>query len=854
MGRYILLVLLGCVCQVGYGQSHGLRFSSHEVVPEKRTSLNLTPDAPLCLNGNAEISFDLTFSPNMVTYFGYILRMVSSNNQNIDIVYNQKLRTFYFVIGEGFSGEFRIDAEHLFGQWNHFTIKLDMTLQEASFFLNDRFIAKGKAGLAAGTCFRIFFGTTDYTGIQAIDTPPMDIKDIRISESGKAIAYYPLWESTGTQVEDQVSKKIATVKNPVWIKPRHQNWAQVASFNTVGAVSAAFDQKGEVLYIIGPDSLLQYSVKSGQWKKEKLSERHDSLSPGDQSVFNIASNTLHNFSIDEQRVSTFHPGTDKWDVNFTPRDLTVFWQANKFISPVDSSLYIIGGYGQLMYKNLVQRYHFPTRQWDTVYPEGDFFMPRYMAALGVNAKGDTAYVLGGFGSKTGDQTINPRFTYDLMAYSVKDATFKSLFHYKDPPSQFCFANSLVIDSATRQYYALTYPIDRFNSALQLVQGSLESPAYQPMGDTIPYAYHDIESFADLYYAAASKKLIAVTIFSPLNSNSSTVKLYALDFPPNALDAAPPPAEKASRDWLYFLLAGVVVAAGLFFVMRRKKKEMKPVGQEASHAASNGVNVATPAVQDQWHAVQPLGNEHREASAVYLFGQLEVFDREGHDITKLFTPLLKELFLLVSIHTFRDGKGIASEKLYEILWGDKPAKDARNNFSVNVVKLKGVLEKVGDCHISKDSGKWKLDIENHSIKVDYQHYVELASVNRGAVSKAYVNELLNVVGRGPFLSTVHYNWLDDIKSEVSGRIIDLLHNYISTADLQADAEFIIRITNCIFFFDQLNEEALVYKCKCLVLLGRHGMAIDAYQKFAKEYKENYGQDFERSFAEMTGQSL
>jgi hypothetical protein len=61
---------------------------------------------------------------------------------------------------------------------------------------------------------------------------------------------------------------------------------------------------------------------------------------------------------------------------------------------------------------------------------------RYLAALGTNVSGDTAYILGGYGSKTGDQTINPRFTYDLMAYSVKSATFKSIYHLKEPASSF----------------------------------------------------------------------------------------------------------------------------------------------------------------------------------------------------------------------------------------------------------------------------------------------------------------------------------------------------------------------------------------------------------------------------------
>jgi two-component SAPR family response regulator len=840
--RYFLFVLLILVARGALCQSHGLRFSSHEVVPEKRTSLNLTPDAPLCLQQDMELSFDLTFTPNKEIYFGYIMRLVTTNNQNIDIVYNQRLERFNFVIGETVSGEFNIAKPRLYGQWSRFTVKLFVQQQEAHFFLDNKFIAKGKVNIPAGTCCRIFFGTNDFHGIQALDIPPMGIKDIRISGGGKEVAYYPLWESTGLQAINEVNKKAATVKNPVWIKPRHQKWEQAAGLNTKGAASVAFDKNAEVIYIVGQDSLLQLSIRNMQWKKERLSAPHDSVAPGNQSVFNAITNTLYNFDIDAQQVSTYHPGTAKWDINFLPGELTVFWQANKFLSAADSSLYIIGGYGQLRYKNMVQRYRFSTKEWDTIYPEGDAFMPRYLAALGTNGAGDTAYILGGYGSKTGDQTINPRFTYDLMAYSVKSGTFKNLLHLKDPTSQFCFANSMVIDTATRDYYALSYPIDRFNSSLQLIKGSLQSPDYQLLGDTIPYAFHDIESFADLYYCAVSKKLVAVTLFTSAN-NMTSVKVYTLDFPPNALDVVVPPAAKASRDWMYFLLAGVLVAAGLFFVMRRKKKE--PVA-----GAGNGAGPLTTPVKEGYHALQPLAEERRDSSAIYLFGQLEVFDKEGHDITKMFTPLLKELFLLVLIHTFRDGKGIASEKLYEILWGDKPAKDARNNFSVNVVKLKGILEKVGDCHISKDSGKWKLDILHDSMLVDYQRYRELVGV-KPEVNKQYVNALLSVVGKGPFLSTVHYNWLDDIKSEVSGRTIDILLNYISTADLAAEAEFIIKVTNTIFFFDQLNEEALVYKCKCLVLLGRHGMAKDAYLKFAKEYKENYGQDYERSFAEMTG---
>ena len=112
-------------------------------------------------------------------------------------------------------------------------------------------------------------------------------------------------------------------------------------------------------------------------------------------------------------------------------------------------------------------------------------------------------------------------------------------------------------------------------------------------------------------------------------------------------------------------------------------------------------------------------------------------------------------------------------------------------------------------------------------------------------------MLNILHRGSFLNEMHYGWLDDFKAEISGLVLDILLDYISKADIDKESEFIIKITNVIFFFDQLNETALEYKCRCLILLGRHGMAKDAYLKFAKEYKENYGQEFEKTFPAMTG---
>lgn len=822
--RNILFCLVAflIISRCGYGQSHGLEFYSHEAVPEKRTSLHLTPVNKICLAGHIDISFDLSLKPGMETYFGYITRFITDQRQNIDLVYNQRLQRFNCIIGETISGYTDIDTMQFYGVWNRFSIRFDAPKQEVSFFLNDKQICKGRVALPDKTCSQAFFGANSYEGFQTTDIPPMRIKDIRITQDGKLKYDIPLSESTGLQAKDRAGNLTGDIKNPAWIKPKHQNWAPVKTLSLGGTPSIAFDPKQEVLYIIAKDSLYQLSFRKNRFTGTALSKQREVLPAGNQSVYN---GQLVNFYIDQQAVSIYDTASRSWNPGFVRGELTEYWHANKFYSPVDTSLYIMNGYGQLQYKNKVQRYHFPSHSWEILKPTGDTLMPRYMAALGVNAAGDTAYILGGYGSNTGDQSINPKYTYELSAYSVCDRRFKHIYNLKEPEEPFCVVNSLVLDTANRDYYTLSYPIDKFTSRLQLIRCSLDKPDYQLMGDTIPYPFHDINSFADLYYCPLNKKLVAVTMFhSP--EDVSSIKVYTLDFPPNPVEVVQPERKRNLPFWLT-ISSGIAILLAAVAIRRFRKKKAAPAPVQAL------------ITEDE---PQP------EKSSIFLFGQFEVFDKEGNNITKQFTPLVRELFLLVLIYTYKDGKGISAEELYEILWTDKPAKDARNNFSVNIVKLKAILDKVGEYHIGKESGKWKFEILNNSVQADYQQYTEwLAS--RPALQKPSIHQLLQIVRRGQFLKGLHYEWLDDIKSNVSGHITDLLLQYITGAGLQQDPEFIIKTANTLLHFDNLNEEALNSKCRCLVTTGKHKMAKDAYAKFAKEYKESYGMEFGKSYADV-----
>lgn len=843
---WLMFLAVVCACPETRGQTQGLQFASHEVVQEKRTSLNLTPADPICFNNTTDLSFDLIFRPNLETYFGYVLRIVTTGNQNIDLVYNQKLLQFNFVIGEEFSFPFSIDSVQLFGSWNNVNIRFDESGKLISLFWNGKELCKKTTGFKSPFCARIVFGVNDNPGFQITDVPPMSVRDIRIIENGKPKHLYSLGEISGNTATDAVTHQSAPVKNAVWIRPRHQQWREILSISTTSSPSVAFSQKDEFLFVIGLDSLYSLSLKNNALSGTRLSRNRGFMPPGNQSIVSRLDERLYNFYTDEKIVGAYDSLSKSWTRNFPTVPLTIYWHSNKFISPFDSCLYIVAGYGQLQYKKSIQRFHFNTGSWDTVHATGDFFMPRYLAALGTNRTGDTAYILGGYGSNTGDQTINPKSNYDLLSYSVAGKEFKLLTHLKEPEIPFGLANSMIIEPGTDRFYALIYPKDRFDAGLQLIQGSLHDGDYRKMADSIPYSFYDVESYADLYYDSTAKKLIAVTMKMQKN-NLTTVKAYTLDFPPNSVEQGTVQASEKSNSLWIIISTGILVIGGLAisYIIRNRKGPGRN-STSASEPASAIPTQTLPATEifEETDAPQvPV------KSAVFLFGAFEAIDKDGQDLTAAFTPLLREIFLLILIDTYRDGRGISPDKLFETIWGDKSQKDARNNYSVNSVKLKAILEKLGSCHISRDTGKLRFEHEDSSVSVDFQRFMELTG-SKKSMTRTQAAELISILQRGPFLYRQNFHWSDDLKSEVSGMVIDALVGYLDKADQQTEAEFMIKIANVIFLSDHLNEEALKYKCRSLVLLGRHGLAKDAYAKFAKEYRENYGQEFEKSFTQIT----
>lgn len=825
----LVLLFLFVLSLNSYGQNYGLGISTPDFVQENNTSLDLSPINQICLDGNFEISFDIS-SLRPSDYNGYIVRIIEDNNRNIDFIYNTLNieNPFQIIIGDYRTKiNFNILPDHFHKQWNKITIKFNTDRDILIVSDGHRSYVQGGLRLKKKGCYKLLFGANRDKVFKTNLALAAKYRNIRIINNGIIKYHWPLDEHNGEVAHELINAKNGRVKNPFWMASTHQNWKRVAAFSVKGLASTAFDSKGESLFIIGQDSLFTFSLRNAVLSAtSNLGKIEAEL--GTQSIYNPVNNKLYNFVPYLQKIGRYNITNQKWDKKLPLWNRTDYFYATKVISQPDNSMYVFGGFNAFKFKNEVKRLSLETERWEDVKPNGDSFTPSYLSALGSNRQGDTIYLLGGYGSANGSEMVNPKHIYNMMRFTTKDKTFRKLYDLKNEGEDFVFASSLVIDSSSKTYYGLVFPHDKNNSHLRLIKGSLKNSSFKYIGSAIPYRFYGDFSFADLYYCPDSKKFVVVTLLVVVGFQTQ-VKIYTLEGPPlDALKSSLPVKQDTSRLFIGLAIFVALLCGALALYLHRRKRHIS--------------------TDDQIKALEPdkkLSVSHR--NTIFLFGDFQIFDRDGADITKLFTPLLKELFLLLLVNSVKNGRGLYAEKLDEILWFGRSEQSVRNNRSVNMAKLKSILESIEHCQLLKEAGYWKLEFDYDFWYLDYHSYLELIHAKE-KLDEQHIRLLFELAQRGNFLSNHNYEWLDQFKAEISNEVIDVFLSYAHSAKAH-NPEFLIQIANFVFNFDQVSEEAMIIKCRALSSLGKHSLAKKAFDVFIKDYRLIYNEDFNKNFNEI-----
>jgi DNA-binding SARP family transcriptional activator len=825
----ILLLLISI--SILQGQYYGMKFSGIEVQPDQRSGLHIVDEHPIKTKNGLDLQFflrlendpDFEVRKKHKANYGYIFRMVIGD-RHIDMVHGavQDNPNNFELIGGGPTGNisFFIPLEELWSNWLKLRIELDFQNHNISCYVNDSILTEDLGDFDLSKGYRLMFGANSYGKYPSTDVPGMIIRDVELSYN-KQSWHWPLNETEGNIAHSQPPGNDVSTVNPGWLLKAHSSWKPLINRSISGQVKAAFDAKHNELYLLTKDSVYIYSIPNDSLDIKALYSSLPLDSPN-HLIYDTIGNQLLLYSLMDDYLSVYNPETNEWSPFTSGNErLTDHWHHNRMFSP-DGDLLTFGGYGHHKYLNEVRKWNPDSGRFTHIAYQGEY-QPRYLAASGFNSNDSLVYILGGFGSKSGRQSMSPDYYYELLSYSLSESAFSRVINFQNSEEIFCFSNKAYIDP-TNSLYALRYSKHLFENKIQLVKIPLEKPEIIELGNEIDYTFLDVSSFSDLHFSKALNALVALSTYT--SDDQTQVSVHSIAFPPQAFsEKAAEPVKKASKLILPLgIVLGSIFIASLLYYFRRKSKG-KPKKLSAS--------------------VEPL--QKSKENSIILFGGFQVFDKSGQDITGQFSPLPRKLILFILLHSLRDDKGVSDNSLYETFWFGKSIENARNNRSVNVIKLKSLLENLDSTSISKDSGYLKFYFDPARVHIDYFEYLQIIR-QKSDLTREQIVELLSMIEKRSFLKNTSADWLDPFKSEISNDIIDALLKYIDRSD-DDDAEFLLHLTNCIFLCDSVSKEALKIQCRLLIKQGKLSLAKNAYSRFIKEYKQLYDEAYELSFKQI-----
>lgn len=841
MRKFLLLFIIAAsalACLRAGGISSGLNFASHEAMKEARTSLQLNDGKAFRFPKGFTLDFELRFRTELHNY-GYVFRIIANDTVSFDLVsnYTDGRKSLNFIEGNRAFAPFSSKAleEYPKGSWAKVRLKVAPEDRAITIAFNGETLTMPYPyeGLSR---YGFWFGYCDHPDFTSYDVPPMAVRNVRLTdENGKTQAYWPLREHALTEAYDSVARCPAKACNPVWEIDKHARWEKRAGFTAGHYAQAAFNEQDGTLYFADQRQVL--ALRPGCSRLDTLSATGGNpyYSSSNQMIYYPPSGELWSYDFDGPRISRFNFATRQWSQANQDTKNPGHSHHNAFVCPEDSCLYVFGGYGNYTYKNDFLRLRPDETPWEKVEMTPPV-PPRYLSAAGMK-DAQNVLIFGGYGHPSGLQDLGAYNYYDLYEANLSTRHARKLWALDKPQKPFAVGNAIVIDSAANTFYTLCFPNNQGNSHIVLESFRISDGQSKALADTIPYRFEDINAYSSLYCDKKNDMLYAVTIFH--EKQQSQIAVYSLPYPPLAAADTLQQAATPFPAWGIATGAAVFMAIGActFVFLAKRKSKGKTLVPDAI------------AIDNKEYTPRPVPKR----SAILFLGGFQVWDKDGNDITRLFTKTLRHTLMLIILYTQRNGKGISSSTLCEILWPDKNEESAQNNRRVTIRKLKVLLEKLEGIELANTNSYWTTQCRAPFFCDYYAVFSSLEELHRQTeIQINKLHDLIHLVGTGMPLPFVSQEWADSFKSDYANHVQDALWSIVQNGNL-SDFKLLIKIADAIFLFDPTDENAIRLKCSVLAKNGKTGLAKNAYDLFCSEYKQLLGTTYNKSFNDVCNPS-
>ncbi len=824
-----------------YGNAtYGLTFLSHTTNQDERTSLDLGGGEFLKLSGSSIIEFDLKLNDAPLAY-GYVFRLVSAGVMTLDCISNVNTGKVQFLLIHNrnvlSNVEFDIPYQDRY-TWKK--VKIHLLKDRIDCFIDEN-VRTIPYSLDDIKKIDFFFGKNQHPVYHTTDVPPMTLRNICIkSENGNVLYNWKLLKyGDDEKVYDEIQNAVAKVDNGIWEIDRRIYWKKEASFSfNEKNPQIAYDSINARVFMLTRDSLFIYGLNEKKCTCVKTDCLYFSPMGGSNLIYNHDKDELLLYCYENKTISRFDIKQGKWsNINETRGLLPLMSQHNRFIRPKTNQLVLFGGYGNHTYNaNLVTCSLDSADVWDVV-DLSTCLPPRYLSALGY-VGGNTFFVMGGHGSLSGRQEDSPMNYYEVFKITMGDTLdCEQMGVLKSQSGSTVFSNSMVVDTAKQTMYALAYSNEKYKSSIQLFSYNWENQQQILLADTLPFNFLDIESYCDLFLYKSS--VLYSLILQEKAPGLYGVDIYSLEYPPLALSDVIQLRSEQKKNGIqqYLIFIGLFVVLLFVFVkiflVNKSKKRVEQTEQTEN--------------KDE---TERFVSEKKMKSSIKLLGGFQIFDRDGCDVTDKFTPIVKQLFLLVLLNSTKNGKKITSQRLDETLWFGLDKVSASNNRNVNIRKLRRALENVDGVSIVHKSSYWSILIED-DVYFDYGRVEELLSKMKEDViaDKHTIKEILQIAQEGRMLPNITAEWVENYKTEFNDLMIETLSELIEKPEFENELNLRLQMANVILIYDSLDELAVRVKCKILSDLGQKGAAKQCYDKFYDEYYQVLGEKPNFSYKEI-----
>ena len=844
--RLCLLFLLTGMTLFAYSQ--GLLFQANDKEIKERTSLQIFQEGEIpCFTKNFQLSFELSIRD--FDTFGYVFLLKEDQGKT------KYSFTYTYLDGENSTFKFNTDGKEnhyslnlrndaLAYQWIPVSFAFDLQQDVLTIRIGDNEKKITSLGLKDTFCPHLFFGRYDYI----LDMPTFAIRNLKL-EGDRSHSYtFPLSENEGEKVHTSTGEVLGTVVNPVWLINGSYHWEKLFEYSFQTPSGITFEPDSQRLIVFSQDSLLTYNLLKRQPQKYSYSNK---LPVKLQLATHFMNTTdgklyvyeLNNLPLGDATVAALDLNNREWKQTGVAALPVQLHHHDGFWDETTGKYLVFGGFGNKRFNNTFLEYDIEGDRWDTLSYSGDRIIPRYFSGMAVNKNWEHIYVFGGMGNESGEQSVGRNYLHDLYLLDRKQQSVRRLWQNASD-HRLVVARDMILTPDEKYIYALCYPEYLSDTYLQLYRLTVDDGTMKALGDSIPMRSEEIMTNANLYYNSLTHEYYCTT--TEFDKKGHTViRTYVLSAPPVSLDEIRSYGSRSSLEirWLW-IMAGIgvlLLAGGVLFVRKKRGKQRNAVLESSS------VLMSPPVGREPDKSVQgkeTLAKEDFESSlvrpnAVYLFGPFTVIDRNGRDITHLFSSRLRQVFIYILLHSTHNG--VLSASLNEVFWPDKPDDKVKNLKGVTINQIRKNLAELDGVELVHDKGYFRLVFTD--CYCDYFRFRTLKN------AEEVENELGILLMRGKFLDGMDAGMMDHFKQKVEEFLSSFLPLEIERLYQQHKYDAVIRFCNVLFRVDPVNELALAYGMHALNHTGSSQEAILQYSLFVREYRQMMNEEYSTSYAEL-----